>query len=277
MSKTTKQAVKSTKRKNDEVDTESDPIDPNVLTAKELFLAKYAKPTSTTRTIRTGGNSLPTVTVEGIVTRAKLVNVAGRKKGTLVPKLEVAVDVHRVRSNNAPDALLSGIEGFSWLLPTFKPREPTSAAARGADGVDDDPEAKKGFGDSKKTDRDDAPPRALALTPNHKTVWLGSMPKVSFYTTAAGGKDGDAEKAKAGIDLVVAGMPVEVTGVVAALSADGNQLWLNAANCNPRLDGIVPGDLRCAQVNNPNPTWANAQVNNPNPNPAPNTASRILV
>jgi len=40
MSKTTKQAVKSTKRKNDEVDTEFGPIDPNIPTAKEPFLAK---------------------------------------------------------------------------------------------------------------------------------------------------------------------------------------------------------------------------------------------
>lgn len=237
MSSKTKTAASKTvpapKRKDREADGEADGDALSAGALKKAFLAKYATPTASTRTIRTGGSALPCVSVEGIVTRTKIIQVKGKKPGSTVPKIEVSVDVTKVRANTARDVIVSGVGGFDWLLPTLKP--PTAAAAR--DAADDSPEG----GGDKKTDKagDPAPVRSLALLPNHKTIWLGNFPKVSFYMTA-GGKDG-AQIDKKGMDLIVPGMPVEVLGVTAALSDDGQYLWLNATSCNPKLDGIVPG------------------------------------
>ena len=199
---------------------------------KKAFRAKYDV-VATTRTIRTGGASLPTVTVEGVVMRYKETRVAGREAGTTVPKMELDIDVHKTRPNNAPDTIDSGEPGFAWLLPTKKP--PKAAETHARDVSDDGPEASKSSKGKGTADKEASPPRALCLSENHKTVWLGNMMRVSFYTTT-----GKGEK-KEGVDLVKPGMPIEVTGSVANLSADGQYLYLNASNCTPRLDGIVTG------------------------------------
>ena len=195
--------------------------------AKALFLAKYKQPKQATRTIKTGGASVPTVTVDGVVLRTKNVMAPGKKAGSTVPKIQCTIHVTKVRHNNAPDIVVSGVPGFDWLLPTQKP-----IAAPSRDAADTDPE-----GGGKKDDKKKEPaaPRTLALQEGHKSIWLGHMGIVSFYTTSGEGKTKD------GYELIVPGMPVEVTGVMANVSNDGNALWLNATSCSPKLDGIVPG------------------------------------
>ena len=208
--------------------SKNDKNDPRA-SAKRAFLAQYKNPVPTTRTIRTGGQSLPTVSVEGVVTRMTTRTYPGRS-GQSVPKLEVSVDVHRVRANGAPDVIVSGVPGFEYLLPTHRPKMSQDAA-------DDSPEG----GSKGKDAKNSAPPRALVLHPNHKTICLGTLARASFYLTAAGkGADGKVE-AKKGMDLIQPGMPVEVTGCVAALSDDGTTLWLNTQTISPRLDGLPSG------------------------------------
>lgn len=220
------------KRKETEAPSPLGDDEPPRTTALDLFRAKMQKPTQLTRTIRTAGSAVPTVTLEGIVLRAKTVQHAGKKPGTTVPKLEVTLDVHRVRHNGAPDVICTGVLGLNFILPT---RKPTTTGAGGRDGDDDSPEGGGGGSGGK---REAAPPRALALTLHHKAINVSFIPRVSFYTTTPG-----KGEAKAGADLIQAGMPVEVTGVVANLSADGSQLWLNAQNCIPKLDGIIPCEV----------------------------------
>ena len=213
---------------NDGNDTASDTEEAS---AKQLFLAKYNKVSKrhevSVKIVKTSGATVPTVAVEGVVVRTKTVMAPGRKGGQQVPKIETEIAVTRVRSNNAPDVLVTGVQGFEFLLPTKKP------AVQDRDAADDSPEGGALNGGKKKIEA--APPRTLCLVEGHKTVWLGHFNRVSFYTTAAGGEQKD------GYNLVVPGMPVEVTGVVANISDDGQALWLNAANCTPKLDFMAPG------------------------------------
>ena len=79
---------------------------------KAAFLAQYKEPMQATRTLRTGGQTTPTVTVTGIVTR-----VGFNPEKT---KIQAVVEVHKINTNNAPDVVVSGVKGWSWLLPSFK-------------------------------------------------------------------------------------------------------------------------------------------------------------
>ena len=186
---------------------------------KATFLAQYQQPVQASRTLRMGASAVPTVTVSGIVTKTSFNNDKTKLQCSIVPT--------KVRSNGAPDIISSGVEGYSWLFPTSQPK----VAAR--DAADDGPES--GAKNAKNGKKEPAPPRTLALdSPSHKTVFLGDMPRVEFWLSGAGKGD-----AKAGMELVKAGMPVEITGVVARISDDGNQLWLNTASISPLLDGAM--------------------------------------
>jgi len=198
--------------------------------AKLVFNSKYKRGKKETRTIKTGGGAKPTVTVEGIVLGTQMVTVAGRNPGQSVPKINVTIAITAVRHNDACDILRSSVEGIDFLLGTQVPK----GAAAGPDGaVDDDPTRPISGGPAAKKA---AAPRQLNLQGNehHKTLWLGHMPRASFYTTS------DKNETKSGMDLVVKGMPVSVTGVVAKLSDDCQQLWLNANGITPLRDGVVP-------------------------------------
>lgn len=192
--------------------------------AKLMWQAKYKRAKKETRVVKTGGGAKPTVTVEGIVLGTSRGEVLGRS-GQPVPKLNVTIAITALRANDACDLLRSGVDGIDFLLPTQVPK---GAAV----DVDDDPAAPPG-GKGKKAP---APPRQLNLqdSETHKTILLSHLPRASFYTTS------DKNEAKAGMELVIKGMPVSVTGVVAKLSDDGQQLWLNASGISPLRDGIVP-------------------------------------
>ena len=193
--------------------------------AKLMWQAKYKRPKKDTRVVKTGGGAKPTVTVEGIVLGTSTVSVSGRS-GQPVPKLNVTIAITGLRANDACDLLRSGVDGIDFLLPTQVPK---GASA----DVDDDPTAPPAGGKAKRAP---PPPRQLNLqdSENHKTILLSHLPRASFYTTS------DKNETKAGMELVVKGMPVSVTGVVAKLSDDGQQLWLNANGVSPLRDGIVP-------------------------------------
>ena len=187
---------------------------------KSAFLAQYKAPIVPTRTIRTGGSATPSVTVTGIVTKTGF----NQDK----TKLQCVIEVHKVRHNNAPDVVLSGHDGFAWLLPSFQPK--SGQAAR--DAADDGPES-GAASKSKKDKKDPAPPRSLVLdNSSHKTVGLWALPRAEFWMSGAG-----KGETKAGMDLVKPGMPVEVTGVVARIADDHQHLWLNTAGITPLLDG----------------------------------------
>lgn len=212
--------------------------DPGVKAALKLFLAKSKRQKAdpgakgAQRFLKTGSGP-PTVTIEGLVLRCKDVMVKGRKAGQQVPKKECTIEVLKVNGNNAEDLISSGVPGLDWLLPTYKPK----AEGDGRDAADDAPEG-GGGGGSKEKRAMEGPPRQLSFgDANHKTIWLGHMPRVSFYTQAPG----DKGESKEGMDQVVVGMLVQVNGVVASLSDSGDQLWLNAAAINPLKEGIVPG------------------------------------
>ena len=208
-------------RDSNGVETESD--------LKKLFRAKLSN-VSTTRTIRTGSASLPTVLCEGIICHVKETRVAGREAGTTVPKLELTIDVHKLRPSGAIDCIDSGVPGFAWLLPTKRPPKAETTQAR--DAADDSPEAKGKAGKAKK-DEAATPPRALCLSEGHKTLWLGNLLRLSLYTTSGKGER------KEGTELLKVGMPVEVQGAVANLSPDSQFLYLNASNASPKLDAIT--------------------------------------
>lgn len=209
--------------------------DPGVAAAQKRFLEKYAKKPkadgkAAQRFLKTGSGP-PTVSIEGLVLREQTVMVKGKKAGQMVPKKECTIEVLKVNGNGAEDLIQSGVPGLDWLLPTYKPK----AAGDARDATDDSPE---GGGASKDKKVADGPPRQLSFKDaNHKTIWLGHMPRVSFYTQGPGDKGEEKE----GMDLVVVGMLVQVTGVVGALSDSGEQLWLNASSIAPLKEGIVPG------------------------------------
>jgi len=221
-------------------------------TAKQLWLKKYKQDITPMHSMRTGGGSTPKIILEGAIVRADVVSRGGK------PKLECQIDVHKMRSNGAHDVINSGVDGIEFLVPSQAGQDGGGGGGGGglfgAGGPpstpahDDSPEGGGGnlFGGKKKPQGQGqgtpnkmmAPPRTLALSPNHKTIWLGSVPRVGFFTTVKGG--GGKEEEKEGSKLLVPGMLVRVTGVVANLDASGS-LWLNAASCEPRLDGIVEG------------------------------------
>jgi len=208
--------------------------------ARKRFMEKFKQRKKVaTQVVKTGGGSKPTVTVLGVVMRAKSVQVKGRKPGQSVPKIETDIEVLKIRANNAEDVIVSGVDGCEWLLPTWQPKaESGAAAADAADASPDGPSANGAANGDKQQQQVERPVRLLKMdNPAHKTIWLGSLRRVSFYTQ----KPGEANEEKEGIDQVVPGMIVEVTGVVAALDASGAQLWLNAASIAPKMEGIVPG------------------------------------
>ena len=198
------------------------PPAPKCSKLKAAFLAQYNEPMQATRTLRTGGQTTPTVTVTGIVTR-----VGFNQDRT---KIQAVVEVHKINTNNAPDVVVSGVKGWSWLLPTFQPK--SGQAAR--DAADDAPEAAAaGSKGGKKDKKEQVPPRSLVLeNSSHKTIWLGQLPRAEVWLTGAG-----KGEAKQGVDLIKPGMPVEVTGVVARIADDHQHLWLNTSNITPLLDG----------------------------------------
>tara|TARA_Y100000389_G_scaffold196668_1_gene229992 strand:+ start:1844 stop:3859 length:2016 start_codon:yes stop_codon:yes gene_type:complete len=203
---------------------------------KAAFLKQYkagnkrAVPES--RTIKSQGGAQPTVTVEGIVVRTSTKDVVNRATGAKLPMLVAEVIVSKVRSNGAPDILTTGTPGFDFMLPTMKPPKD---AQDGRDANDDSPDAPAGG----KKDKPKAQPRKLLLPPNHKTVAIGvgGLIQASMFTMAGGADN----KKKDGVDLVVPGMKVEVTGVTGGLSSDGTGLYLNTSNIVPVADGILPG------------------------------------
>ena len=187
---------------------------------KSTFLAQYQAPIVPTRTIRTGGSTTPSVTVSGIVTKTGFNNDK--------TKLQCVIEVHKVRHNNAPDIVMSGHDGFAWLLPSHQPKG--GQAAR--DAADDGPES-GAASKAKKDKKEPAPPRSLVLeNSSHKTVWLGALPRAEFWMSGQG-----KGETKAGMDLVKPGMPVEVTGVIARIADDHQHLWLNTGGITPLLDG----------------------------------------
>ena len=198
----------------------TDEVEPAPKSLKSVFLAQYRSPIVPTRTIRTGGSTTPSVTVTGIVTKTGF----NQDK----TKLQCVIEVHKVRHNNAPDVVLSGHDGFAWLLPSFQPK--SGQAAR--DAADDGPET-GAASKSKRDKKEAAPQRSLVLdNSSHKTIGLWALPRAEFWMSGAG-----KGETKDGMDLVKAGMPVEVTGVVARIAEDHQHLWLNTASISPLLNG----------------------------------------
>jgi hypothetical protein len=215
---------------------EGDESDDDSAGLKAAFLKQYKstqKAVPESRTIKSSGGSMPTVAVEGIVVRRFDREVGAAK----LPQIAVDVVVSKVRVNGAPDILVSGTPGFDFLLPTYKPKKDASDR----DANDDSPDAPAGGSGPPK--KKQAIPRTLQLPASHKTVAIGvgGMIQAAMFTTANKGPAGGADKKKEGVDLVVPGMKVEVTGVVAGLASDGGALYLNTSNINAVADGIAPG------------------------------------
>jgi len=204
--------------------------------ARKLFFAKYQKPNRggsnppAQRFLKTGSGK-PTVTVQGVVVRAREIVTKGRQPGQMVPKKEVSLILTKTISNNAEDFIASGVSGYEWLLPTYKPRADGDAR----DAGDDAPE---GGGHTRDATRAASLPRHLSFKDeHHPTIQLDAIGRISFYTQAPGDKGEEKE----GMSLVQPGMLVEVTGVVASLSEAGDQLWLNAATIAPLGSAVQPG------------------------------------
>jgi len=202
------------------------------LSLKEAFKQQYApsakRAVPESRTIKTSGGSQPTVAIEGMCLRVQHRTVG---QGNL-PQLAVDVIISKVRSNGAPDILISGTPGLDFLLPTFKPKKSDAQ-----DANDSSPDGPSGASKDKKKE---ATPRTLVLPANHKTiaVGVGGLIQAAMFTMAGGG---GKDKKKEGIDLIVPGMKVDVTGVVAGLTADGTGLYLNTSNIIALTDGVPPG------------------------------------
>ena len=200
---------------------------------KDAILGRYkSRRKVSTAILKTGGSALPTITALGVVTSCRPVRVNGKEPGQKVDKIECGtIEVLKIKTNNAMDAIEAGIDGCQWLLPTLQPK---GAAAR--DASDDSPDGDSG---GKAKEKQPAPPRHLKFSdPSHKMAWVGgSLRRLSFYTQ----KPGNPNEQKEGIELIVPGMIVEVTGIVAGWGDDGKTLWVNAKDVTPKLDGIVPG------------------------------------
>ena len=204
------------------------------------YKAKSQKAVPESRTIKSSGGSQPTVAVEGICIRVGTREQTNRRTGAKLPQIIADVVVTKVRANGAPDILQSGTPGFDFLLPTMKP--PRDDDAR--DANDDSPDAPAGGQGGKTPQKKQAAPRTLQLPANHKTVAIGvgGVIQAAMFTLSGKGGGGDAkDKQKDGVDLIVAGMRVDVTGVVGGLSADGTMVYLNTSNIIPLADGLAPG------------------------------------
>lgn len=235
---TGKRAAVSTLPEDEEIDLFGNVDQPEEESLKAAFLSQYktsakrAVPES--RTIKSSGGTQPTVGIEGVVLRVGAREQINRRTGAKLPQIVAEVVVSKVRYNGAPDILQSGTPGFDFLLPTMKP--PRDEDSR--DFNDDSPDASSGV---KKPDKKTTSPRTLQLPANHKTVAIGvgSVIQASMFTLS--GKGGGADSQKEGVDLIVPGMRVDVTGVTGGLSADGTMVYLNTSNIIPLTDGIAPG------------------------------------
>jgi hypothetical protein len=200
-----------------------------VAAAKAAFRDSYKVPTPITREIKSSGD-MPTVTLRGVVLRTKTVQHTGRTAGQLVPKLEICIHVTSVLANSALDVISSGVAGFDWLLPTQKAR----VVEEPSDGVVDSTAAAEGM----KRKKFGGAPRCVVLNEGHKTLNLNHVSRVSFYKTGNDGSDKD------GMDFIVPGMPVEVSGVVANQQEGGAEsLWLNASTVSPLSLPIPPSAI----------------------------------
>jgi hypothetical protein len=208
---------------------------PGEQTAQALFLSKYSKERknlnkSGQRFLKTGSGP-PTVTIIGLVLSETTVNVRGAKVNQLVPKKQCAIEVIEVKGNHANDLLASGVRGVDYLLPSYKPK----GDGGGRDASDEAPESRA----AKDKGRVEGPPRQLCFDDTaHKTCWIGSIPRCSFYVQAPGDQGLENE----GMSLITPGMLVEVTGVVANLTESRDQVWLNTGSITPLLDGVKPGN-----------------------------------
>lgn len=198
---------------------------------KAAFLKRYKQPVPESTTMRTSGGAQPTVAAEGMVLAAHTQTFTGGGKS--FEMLIAHVFVGKTRDNNAPDVIATKVPGPGpWLLPVNKPKA-DAVAAGGADANDTSPDAPAGGGKAKDK-KPKAAPRTLVLPANHRTQMINGIIRCSVYTKTPDGKP------KEGVELIVAGMPVEVTGVIAKLDAGGT-IWLDNSNVIAMSDGVLVG------------------------------------
>lgn len=189
--------------------------------ARERFKASYESVVPT-REIRPTGDG-PSISLRGIVTRHKNVQVCGRS-GQQIPMIEVDLLATHASTNGALDALVSDvIHGLAYALPTKKP----------SNDLDDTASVTEAEAPGGKRKAYERAPRTLAFGAEyHKTIDCNFVRRLRVIST---GRDG---KPKEGLDSIAPGMLVEVGGVVANDTPTG--VWIDGRSLTPLLDSVHP-------------------------------------
>ena len=206
------------------------------------YKAKSQKAVPESRTIKSSGGSQPTVAVEGML-RPRPARASRPTAGPApsCPSSSPTSSCHqgprqRARPTSSSRARLAST---SCCRPS-SPRATTTLATRPTTR----PTRPRAGRVARRHEKKQAAPRTLQLPANHKTVAIGvgGVIQAAMFTLSGKGGGGDAkDKQKDGVDLIVAGMRVDVTGVVGGLSADGTMVYLNTSNIIPLADGLAPG------------------------------------